>query len=374
VPVASRRTLAARSLIGDTVDYRIDPDERASFKRCRRQWELASPHRRDLEPVEVVGPALPAALKDALAVYYFPGTWDWQHDLTQSLVHKAFERSLDEVGATDGLNIGLALLDCYDAWATIADHFAPVRIDHDVEGLLPDPRDPERGLLTPDGRAVIYTCRIDLLAVDAADEYWVVRHRISDDWEDLGTLIRDEEAVAACWTWEQAYMGMEIAGTIHNEVRMDGPLEFPPAERRAKDMQKLVGQNEASGGGRSIPKHRRIYARSSRSGEASRTEQRTAGILRRTHIRRTRDEIAAAGMLIGAEALDMTCEPTTYPAPAAHCHECEFNAPCLVMFEGADPEPLLAANFRRTPEVVQPKPRLGQATWSFGRGAAPPQW
>ena len=43
-------------------------------------------------------------------------------------------------------------------------------------------------------------------------------------------LVFDEEATAACWAWEQDYIGMEIAGTIHNEIRIDGPME--PARRR----------------------------------------------------------------------------------------------------------------------------------------------
>jgi hypothetical protein len=356
------------------MDYRITAEERARFKRCRRQWDFASPHRRDLEPTAVAAPGMKAALKDALAVYYYPGTWDWSHEVTQSLVHKAFERSLDEAGTTEGYEAGAALLDCYDAWASIVDDFAPVRIAHDVQALVPDPREPERGLSTPDGSPVIYMCQVDLLAVDAADEYWVVRHQIVDDWQDLGTLVRDEETVAACWTWEQDYIGMEIAGTIHNEVRIDGPLNLPPAELRVKGGQKAVAQNEASGGGRSIPQHRRIDARSRRTGEGSRTEQRTAGFLRRTRIRRSRDEIAAAATLIGEEAIDMTSEPSIYPAPAAHCQACEFSAPCLAAIEGADPEPVLAAHFRVHPAAAQPKPRLGQATWGFGRGAAPPRW
>ena len=78
------------------VDYRITAEERILFKRCRRQWDFASPHRRNLRSTDFVESALPAALKDALAVYYYPGTWDWQHEVTQPLVHRALERSLED--------------------------------------------------------------------------------------------------------------------------------------------------------------------------------------------------------------------------------------------------------------------------------------
>src|SRR6478672_9958686 len=65
---------------------------------------------------------------------------------------------------------------------------------------------------------------------------WVVRHQMVDDWQDPDTLVRDEEAIAACWAWEQDYMGMELVGTIHNEVRIDGPLDRPaPATVRVHE-------------------------------------------------------------------------------------------------------------------------------------------
>jgi hypothetical protein len=369
------------------VSFRITEDDRARFKRCRRQWDFASPHRRGLEPIVTVNPVLPALLpaviRDALAVYYYPGTWDWQPEVRRSLVHKAAARALAErgapAGATDALPTAVALLDAYDAWASTVDDFAPVRIGHDVAGLVPDPRDPERGLTTPDGSAVIYTCRIDLLAVDAADEYWVVRHQVRDDFRELDALIGDEAAVAACWAWEQEYLGMEISGTIHNQVRLSGPLDPPAAPGAAKSARvgPRVRQSEPSGGGRAIPQHRRLSARTSRtsrSHDTSHVEDFTAGPLRRTLIRRSRAEIAAAGTLIGAEAIQMIGDPAITPTFASHCRTCEFIPPCLALVKGTDPEPTLAADYRRHPGEDQAKPRLGQSTWGFGRGAAPPQW
>jgi hypothetical protein len=350
------------------VEYRIDPDDRARFKRCRRQWDFASPNRRNLEPVPTLDDALRAAAKDALAVYYYPGTWDWQHELKQSLVRISLERSLAD---RDALHTAITLLDCYDAWATLVDDFAPVKIDHDVRALVTDPRDPERGLMSANGSGVSYECRVDLLAVDAADEYWVVRHLLVEDWQDPQALLRDEATIAACWAWEQDYIGMEIAGTVHNEVRIGREAELPPAA--ASPTGARVAQHEPSGGGRSIPQHRRASARAADGVAANRVEVQTAGVLRRTRVRRTRAEIDAAAGLIAAEALDMTTGPAVYPTPAAHCSDCAFTRPCLALFAGADPEPLLAADFRTRPEMVQPAPRLGQQTWGFGRGAAPPR-
>lgn len=367
------------------MDFRITADERATFKRCRRRWDFGSGNRRDLERVAAgdnpagdgqAGDSFASAVKDALAVYYYPGTWDWSREFVLTLVRKAYERSAEgDVGA------GVALLELYSEWAPRLDDFAPVRIDHDVRALVPDPRDPERGMLTGDGRRVSYAGRVDLLAVDSADAYWVVRHRIVPEWQDIESMVLDEEAVAACWVWEQEYLGMEIAGTIHNEVSTSIEADPAPATARsgkvrwwgpARAGRRRVAQHEPSGGGRSIPQHRRLYARSAPAATESRVEQREAGPVRRTKIRRSRAEIAAVGRLIGAEALEMiNPELATYPTPAEHCRTCQFVAPCLAMTEGADPEPVLAAGYQIRP-VRTPKPRPGQSTWSTNRGAAPP--
>ena len=147
-------------------------------------------------------------------------------------------------------------------------------------------------------------------------------------------------------------------------------MPSPPAA--AYGGPRAVAQHEPSGGGRSIPQHRRASARTADTD--TRVEQRTAGMLRRTRIRRGRAEIAAAAALIGAEALDMITAPAIYPTPAAHCRLCEFGVPCLALVAGLDPKPLLDKEFRPRSADTPTKPRLGQATWGFGRGAAPPQW
>lgn len=76
-----------------------------------------------------------------------------------------------------------------------------------------------------------------------------------------------------------------------------------------------------------------MAARASQADAARRLEQRSAGLLRRNRIRRSRDEIAAVAALIAAEALDMISEPAIYPNPDAHCAGCEFTVSCLALFE-----------------------------------------
>jgi hypothetical protein len=285
------------------------------------------------------------------------------------LVRKAFERS-----SGGGLTQGAALLERYIAWAPSIDDLGPVKIDHDVDGLLPDPRDPDHGLLTEDSRRAVYRARVDLLAVDATDSYWVVRHQLVSEWQPVETLLLDEVAVAACWAWEQAYLGMDIAGTIHNEIHRT--LLSMPTRRRPRLRWRSRGgtaQHEPSGGGRSIPQHRRRYGRPAEPAEPIRLDQRTAGPIRRTRIRRSRREIAGMGEQIAWEALAMSAEGVpVYPTPAAHCTECAYLAPCLAITVGADLEAALTGYRKRPAEP--PRVRLGQTTWGVGRGAAPPKF
>ena len=88
-----------------------------------------------------------------------------------------------------------------------------------------------------------YTCQVDLLAVDDTDQYWIVCHRLSMTGRIAETFIRDEEAVAACWAWEQDYLGMTIAGTIHNEVRINGSAEA--SQRRGHCARPAEGRRPA---------------------------------------------------------------------------------------------------------------------------------
>ena len=60
------------------MSFVVTPADRASFRRCRRQWDFGAAARQNLEPVRPpAAPDLDRALRDALAVYYYPGMWDW---------------------------------------------------------------------------------------------------------------------------------------------------------------------------------------------------------------------------------------------------------------------------------------------------------
>ena len=357
------------------MDYRVSAQERAAFKRCRRQWDFGAAPRQNLQPIDAPSPELNHAVRDALAVYYYPGMWDWQSHIVLPLVRKAFMRTMAAAAPsaqrTADVDLGTELLERYIEWAPGVDDFSPLMIETDVQSLVPDIREADQALAADDGRRVLYTDRIELLAIDAADELWVVTHQVVAEWQDIESLLLDEAVIAACWAWEQEYLGPGIAGTIHNEILRHPPdtLRPPPtATRTGRDGRGGYSQNEPSGGGRSIPQLPRPERVEGRPENEERVHQETAGILRRTRIRRSRDEVETSRQQVGAEVLAML-DPAlaVYPAPSrAHCPQCLFVAPCLTMTEGGDPALDLATRFRRGADGPTYEPRLG-ASGAGGR-------
>ncbi|MGH3786131.1 MAG: hypothetical protein ACRDRG_06155 [Pseudonocardiaceae bacterium] len=350
--------------------YRIHTSDRAAFKRCRREWDLSSPNRQNLEPHSRPGPVdLNQALHDALAVYYFPGMWEWDRAVVLPLVHQALERSIqgqsetvDEQARHEALAQGHALLNAYAAWAPTVDHFTPLRVDTDFEVNIPNPAVPSTNLVTASGEEIRYCDRIDLLAIDNDDVYWIVQHRlVTDSWADHDTLQLDERTIAWCWAWPLFYLGMRIAGTIYNEIRAD-PDGAPS----------MVSPQLAE---RPKVHHRRMYARSGTApGERLHAEGTDA--FRRTRIRRSEAELAAAVTDMAAEAgSTIRADLEIYPSPApAVCARCSYRPPCLVLNQGGDATAELSSSYRHRPAQPLQEGRLGGVTWSMNRGAAPPRF
>jgi hypothetical protein len=392
----------------------VTPADRASFVRCRRQWDFGARCRRNLEAAGRPGvPDLAAALREALAVYYFPGMWDWQRSITLPLVVQGLDRAVgrqrnaagagpDELPWSDDLQTGRETLRRYFAWAPEVDTFSPVLVETEYEATVPSPADPGAGLVTADGEAVKYRGKADMLAVDAHDAYWLVRHRlVTGPWPPTGALLADTEMLTACWAWEQFYLGMAIEGVIYNELRpalrLAGPApetaapqppsvpsapSVPPPRRsgwlrgrRRGGATRRVGQHEPSGGGRSIPQHRRMYALARRPERLEPIEQRISDDFRRTWLRRSRADVSEAGQQLARDAAEMTSGPAIYPEPSLDsCPVCEFLDPCLAMFAGQDPEPVLASSYRERPADMPLEGRIGGGAWGVGRGAAPPRF
>ena len=386
--------------------YQIAQADRLSFLRCRRQWDFGAASRRNLEPVQrSAAPDLGLAFREALDVYYFPGMWDWQPQVTRPLVYRGLERSLtrqrERCGPGGGdaawereLDEGRWLLDRYFDWAPAVDRFSPVQVQPEFEVDVIDPGPPPQGVLTAAGELTRYRGTVDMLAVDAYDAYWIVRHRmVAGGWPPTHALVGDQEAATACWAWEQFYPGMSIVGTIYNEFRavvpprpdtkaaLAGPRRVGGLRRwltgaRQEQPRRQVRQHEASGGGRSIPQHRRLYAAAREPARPDQVEQQAAANFRRTWVRRSPAEVAAAGRRLAADVARMIDPGTTAePSPSdENCADCVFVSPCQAVFAGDGPDAALRSGYRQRPAQKAVEGRLGGGVWGLGRGAAPPRF
>jgi hypothetical protein len=342
----------------------IRPWERRLFLGCRRAWDLAAHERQAREPAvppRVVD--LDRAVKDALAVYYFPGMWDWSRAIVAPLATEAFAKAmrtgrqayeeatggpLGEAAAAQweaDLAAGQRLLPAYYDWAATLDNWSTVQVETLFDVTVPDPGSPtETGLLTADGRGVLYRLRIDLIVVDDGGRYWVVEHRLGRPrFARFDDLLLDDTALTRAWGWELGFLAT-VAGTIHNELLFPGPDDPGP------DHSALPG-----------------FAEPEEVDLGSRVALRDSGHwFRRTKIPRTRAEIEGAGRRVAEQSRLMTRSGVApYPTPATTtCPPCEFRAPCLAMMEGHDPAPVLQSAYRPRVQRDFEEGRLG-SVWGF---------
>jgi len=338
--------------------------DRRAFKRCRRAWDLGSPMRQNWEPDEPAPRVdLGDAVRAALAVWYFPGMWAWDRAIVRPLAEEAYRRVATRWGPghEDLATLGNRILDRYFGWAPSVDRFTPVRVGTDFQVSIPDPADPVRDLAGPDGSAVHFAGRIELLVVDPFDVYWLVDHRVGPGWADADELVLDEVGAAYCWGWKRYFIGMDVAGVIYNELRTDAGLATPPGTPPP-------GPASVSAVG-----DRRRYVPSDRSTVPEITREGNDAF-RRTRVSRGPVELERARQNLGTEVRDMTGPGLSiYPAPSwAVCGECRYRPPCIALNTGADVETVLAGTYRPRPPTVEQPGRLGGVTWSIGRGAAPP--
>ena len=111
------------------------------------------------------------AIRDALAVHYFPGMWSWDRAIVDPLVLAAYDRA----GGPHRRPVPARRV---PRWAAGVDRFTPLRVEVDIDVHVPDPVLPHTHLATPDGAPVRYRDRIQLVMVDDDDEIWVGEHRI----------------------------------------------------------------------------------------------------------------------------------------------------------------------------------------------------
>jgi hypothetical protein len=345
----------------------IRPRELRKFRRCRREWDLGSLIRqRYAQKLPTMESAFDKAIRDAMAVYYFPAMDDWNRAIVRPLAIKGFDRSMregrvaherwapftpeEEKTYEANVALGQAMLQNYFVWAAALDDFDSIFADHDIWAPIPDPAEPNHDLGTLDGRPIRYMGRMDQMIADPDDELWIVDHRVvRGEWIDNEELIEDEVMRSHCWHTQIAFPQMLIAGTITNELRVDGQLDAPPVyEIVEKDQRTMIGS-------RHVQTRRSPMAMEASSTPAARSAattedyvalQQDNGLFRRTVIRRNQATIKKTGIRVAEDAIQIR-QPTIAVEPtfSSFCDQCEFKAPCDAMEAGEDWQSVLHAAF-----------------------------
>lgn len=394
--------------------YVIRSSDRESFKRCRRAWDLSARERQNYEPVK---PAqafdFGRAIRDALAVYYFPGMWEWNRAIVLPLALEGFLKSMraqketyiaqhaltdeEEQSWNAHLALGKDMLGRYFRWAPAVDRFSPIQVGSDFEVNIPDPLQPGRDLAASESTPILpirYRGQIDLLAVDEYNAYWIIDHRIAGErWEDIDYLLLDDRGVSYCWALENFFLGMKIAGVIYNELRKDVPPavnsgqnnSVEPPESSSIGSHRLRTSADAAlpsenGQGAEqekspVQQHRRIHMQSVREPDPFIKRQGNE-FFRRTQVPRSRTELENFGSRLALEALDMTDpEVRLYPNPSKEiCSNCAYRPPCIAMNEGSDSKIVLETSYRKRSGAEFEPGRLGGSTFSMDRGGVPPKF
>lgn len=368
--------------------YIIRSSDRELFKRCRRAWDFSSRARQNYEPVKP--PRVfdfDKAIRDALAVYYFPGMWEWNREIVLPLALEGFFKSMrnqrdeyakqhtlsaeEERDWNDHLEAGEMMLSRYFQWAPTVDRFSPIRVETEFEVNIPDPLQPGHDLVVREGVPIRYRGRINLLVVDGYDAYWLVKHMVvSDEWEGLDHLLLDEQGVSYCWAWESFFLGMKIAGIIYNELRKDvsrrpgrsAGISLPVADSHASHQEMEP-----------VAQHRRMYVQAAREPDQI-IKQQGNEFFRRTQVPRGRKELKNIGRQLALVAQDITGHDLRlYPNPSTeNCSSCAYTKPCIAMNEGSAVSAILETSFRKRGDAEIEEGRLGGSIWSVDRGAMPP--
>jgi len=309
-----------------------------------------------------------------LAVYYFPAMDDWNRAIVRPLTLKGFDRSMlesrtayekfqpftaeEEQAYACHLEIGHAMLANYFVWAAALDDFDSIFADHDIWAPVPDPDQPISDLGTLDGRPIRYMGRMDQLIADPDDELWIVDHRVvRGEWTPNEDLIADEVLRSHCWHTQIAYPQMLIAGTITNELRVDGQTEAPPtSEIVERDQRTMIGSRHVNTrrSPLTLEPTSTPAARSAATTHDQISLQQDNGLFRRTVIRRNQEAMRDTGVRVAELAIEFRDPGVAVPPTfGAHCATCEFKAPCDAMEAGGDWRALLAAEFYQKDDAAE---------------------
>lgn len=391
--------------IDDYIDaklvHEIHTSERKSFRACRRRWNWL--FREGYYPLTTAKPLeFGTAYHKAMEVYYSPETWTWDREIVIAKSILAFTETCEaqkkaaieatghlylegeqEEDYTERVELGKGMLKYYfENVAPKEDRgWRPVFVE---VGFMVPIANPETGeeaiwckcrrcfdkwleakhpVLPWQGLPVVYAGRIDMLAVDNQNNYWIfdwkTARNVADRYE---FLYLDDQIGSYVWALRRI-LNLPIRGFIYHEQRKGYPQ--PPKQNKQRRLGCLY----------SVAKNQDVdydtYLATVKENDREAFELglyddmleflKNEGIVyhARHQIIKTENEIDEIERNIGLEALDMLDENLRlYPSAGRFgCNTCAFQQPCIEMNSKSDYQYSLDTFFEvREPYYIRNEP------------------
>ena len=395
--------------INDMIELRlvmeIHTSGRRSFRSCRRRWDWIFNERwypfMTAKPLE-----FGVAYHKAMEVYYAPETWNQPRvvvaeEAIQVFISKCEQQKADALKYSNRLyfdddvdtdyaervELGRGMLNYYFTQvAPILDqHWYPIRVEIGFFTPIPNPHTgetiyckcaecwekwtnyvdtvelnsgyvplavQETELEQWEGLPVVYAGRLDMLAKDAREGYWIF------DWKTARAISKDDEFLylddqVGSYVWALWKLGIPLEGFVYHEQRKGYPQ--PPKMNKVRRLGCIF----------SVAKNQDVdydtYLETVKNEDTSAYEEgyydemleylknEGTAYFARHQIHKSHDELREIERNIGLEALEMVNpDLAIYPSPGRFgCNFCAFRQPCLEANARRDPLEVLSTLFER---------------------------
>ncbi len=321
----------------------IRTSDRASFRRCRRQWGWSSVLKRGLEPSLKPGPfwlgsGVHYALEDFHSTKLFKSPQDAFLGYCKAYRRTKLSRPDDIKELTE---LGLGMMEHYEAWLKNRPRLKTFvhKGVHQVEVKfhIPLPVPKQFAHLYDD---VVYQGEFDRVVIDEERSLWLVEYKTAAQFE-LGHFQTDPQVSAYCWAANTLYL-KPISGVIYQQHKKKIPNEPKvlstgklSTDKSQSTTHFLYRQALVNLYGK-VDKAPNAHIDTLNEFAMKESEDHDA-FIRRDWITRNDHFCDAEGVKILLELEDMlNPDLPLYPNPTRECSWCNFNSPCVSMDDGSD--------------------------------------
>lgn len=328
----------------------VRTSDRASFKRCRRRWNLQSHLGHNLEakdrpPYFWLGTGGHYAMQD------FHGYNVYGHPTVafKAYVHACKKSGVsipDDYKELSALVEGM--LDYYaDCWLAERDPLKTYYVDGvpqvEVNALIPLPYTPPAN---SSYTGVLYSVTLDRVVIDDYGDLWILDYKFNKDFR-LGHLVTDDQISAYCWAAYSMY-DRPIKGFIYQQHKkvLPKPPPFMSSGKFSTNKNMITSYalyKHALEGLYDTVKAAPLKNRQYLDWLLLKESEDRDAYIRRDFEDRSQHQIEATGSKIIMELEDiLNPELPLYPNPNKDCSwDCNFLDACVMMDDGSDWEHVL---------------------------------